>query len=50
MVHSGTCEYPDETFNPDQLAVLQAEPMLVVEIVSDDVAAKKNAKNNNAKA
>jgi len=31
----GTTEYPDDTFTPEQLKVLQAEPKLTVEIVED---------------
>jgi hypothetical protein len=28
-----TVEYPDDRFTPEQLAALQAEPMLIVEVV-----------------
>lgn len=36
LAHSARpVEYPDEAFSPEQLAELQAEPMLVVELVAD---------------
>ncbi len=28
-----TVEYPDDKFTPEQLAILKAEPMLIVEVV-----------------
>lgn len=38
---AGTTEYTDETFTKDQLATLQAEPKLVVELVADKKQAGK---------
>lgn len=32
----GTTDYPDDTFTPEQIKVLQAEPKLIVEIVPDE--------------
>lgn len=37
MVHpAAPTEYPDGTFKPEQLALLKAEPMLVVDEVEDE--------------
>lgn len=38
---AGTTEYEDATFTKGQLAALQAEPMLVVELVADKKQAGK---------
>ncbi|KJV26911.1 hypothetical protein VI06_16225 [Aquitalea magnusonii] len=36
MAHSATpTEHPDETFTPEQLQELKAEPLLVVEVLPD---------------
>lgn len=32
--HAGTRDYPDERFTPQELAMLKAEPMLVVEEIT----------------
>lgn len=37
-------EYPDDAFTAEQLAALQAEPMLTVEITSDEPAKKGKGK------
>ncbi len=31
MAHHGTKDYPDDAFTPEQIAQLEAEPMLVVQ-------------------
>ena len=36
--------YPDDKFTADELAALQAEPMLVVEVGEADPAGKKGKK------
>lgn len=33
VFHAGTCDYPDGRFTPAQLVMLQAEPLLVVDIL-----------------
>ena len=33
MAHRGVREYPDKTFDAEQMAALEAEPMLVVEVL-----------------
>jgi len=38
----GTTEYPDDTFTPEQLKVLQTEPKLTVEIVSSAAEASED--------
>ncbi len=47
--------YPDDRFSPAELAALQAEPLLVVQVVEDHAAEKKaedepGAKTQGAKA
>lgn len=37
MAHAGTCEYPDGRFTSDELALLQAEPLLVVDVLPDGI-------------
>jgi len=32
----GTTEYPDDTFSPEQLKVLETEPKLTVEIIDEE--------------
>lgn len=41
LVHAGTREYADDRFTPEQLAILQAEPMLVVEERRDAAASSE---------
>ncbi|WP_153013322.1 HI1506-related protein [Aquitalea pelogenes] len=50
MAHSATpTEHPDETFTPEQLQELQAEPLLVVEVLPDPATtAKANSKAKGA--
>jgi hypothetical protein len=33
--HTGIVEHPDGTFTPEELEILKAEPMLLVEIVPE---------------
>lgn len=37
----GTVEYPDKTFSKLQLAAIQAEPVLTVEIIADKPKGKE---------
>jgi len=43
-------EYPDDRFTEAEIGVLQAEPMLFVEIVEDDNEAETAAANENKAA
>jgi hypothetical protein len=39
MAHPGHfAEYPDDRFSPEQIAILKAEPMLIVEVVDQKAA------------
>lgn len=40
MAHTGTRDYPDGRFSPEQLALLQAEPLLRVEVLAETVTPK----------
>lgn len=45
IAHAATpTEYPDDAFTAEQLAALQAEPMLSVEIPSDEPTKKGKGK------
>ena len=40
IAHPDTAvEYPDDKFTPEQLSILKAEPMLIVEVVREKAAA-----------
>ena len=50
MAHSGTREYSDKFFDAEQMAELEAEPMLVVEILKGKGKAQEAAPENPAAA
>lgn len=47
--HSRTpTEYPDKAFTPDQIETMKAEPMLLVEVISDDPKKSRPVKDTEA--
>jgi hypothetical protein len=51
MAHPDTeVEHPDDTFTAEQLEILQAESMLLVEVIDDAKAAKAKAAAEKAAA
>ncbi|KZE34176.1 HI1506-related protein [Crenobacter luteus] len=51
VAHPATpTDYPDDTFTEAQLAALQDEPMLVVEVIADEKAGETGSAAKSARA